>query len=217
MAPGTLEPQPQALVLTAFELDEYVFGALRAGAAGLVLKDAPRHALVEAIRVIHADEALLSPSVTRGLVEDYALAWPADPAADTILRDLTPREREVLVLVARGLSNAEIAARLFVNEATVKSHVGSILLKLGLRHRVRPSSSHTSPESSWRARNTKPDRPGGAPTYARGGAHPVRAVRASRRVDRGPVRRAGMRQQLAKLGVASAPRTPVGGAAAARV
>ena len=127
---------PRVLVLTTFDLDEYVFGALRAGAAGFLLKDAPRERLVEAIRVVHAGEALLSPSITRRLVEDFAARTdPLEPSA-TLLEELTPREREVLVLVARGLSNGEIAKRLVVTEATVKSHVGSLLMKLGLRDRV---------------------------------------------------------------------------------
>ena len=131
-----LTPPPRVLVLTTFDLDEYVFGALRAGAAGFLLKDAPRERLVEAIRVVYAGEALLSPSITRRLVEDFAARTdPLEPSA-ALLEELTPREREVLVLVARGLSNGEIAKRLVVTEATVKSHVGSLLMKLGLRDRV---------------------------------------------------------------------------------
>jgi DNA-binding NarL/FixJ family response regulator len=133
---GAIEPAPRVLVLTTFDLDEYVFGALRAGAAGFLLKDAPRERLIEAIRVVHSGEALLSPSITRRLIEDFAArSDPIKPAA-AVLAELTPREREVLVLVAHGLSNAEIAARLVVTEATVKSHVGAVLLKLGLRDRV---------------------------------------------------------------------------------
>ncbi len=131
-----IEPPPRVLVLTTFDLDEYVFGALRAGAAGFLLKDAPRERLLEAIRVVHAGEALLSPSITRRLIEDFAAR--TDPIAPprALLEQVTPREREVLVLVARGLSNAEIAKHLVVTEATVKSHVRSILMKLDLRDRV---------------------------------------------------------------------------------
>jgi DNA-binding NarL/FixJ family response regulator len=131
-----IDPAPRVLVLTTFDLDEYVFGALRAGAAGFLLKDAPRETLVEAIRIVHSGDALLSPSVTRRLVEDFAARTdPIEPPA-AVLKELTPREREVLVLVAHGLSNGEIAERLVVTEATVKSHVGSLLMKLDLRDRV---------------------------------------------------------------------------------
>ncbi len=131
-----LDPPPRVLVLTTFDLDEYVYGALRAGAAGFLLKDAPRERLVEAIHVIHAGEALLSPSITRRLIEDYACRSDPIQPPDALLRELTPREREVLILVARGLSNHEIAQHLIVTEATVKSHVGNVLMKLGLRDRV---------------------------------------------------------------------------------
>jgi DNA-binding NarL/FixJ family response regulator len=136
LAAARLEPPPRVLILTTFDLDEYVFGALRAGAAGFLLKDASRERLVEAIRVVHSGDALLSPSITRRLVENFAARTdPLQPPA-AVLEDLTPREREVLVLVARGASNGEIAERLVVTEATVKSHVGSVLMKLGLRDRV---------------------------------------------------------------------------------
>jgi DNA-binding NarL/FixJ family response regulator len=131
-----LEPPPRVLVLTTFDLDEYVFGALRAGAAGFLLKDAPRERLLEAIRIVHAGDALLSPSITRRLIEHFAARTDPLQPPPAPLEELTPREREVLALVARGLSNGEIAQRLVVTEATVKSHVGSILLKLGLRDRV---------------------------------------------------------------------------------
>jgi DNA-binding NarL/FixJ family response regulator len=131
-----IEPPPRVLILTTFDLDEYVFGALRAGAAGFLLKDAPRERLLEAIRVVHAGDALLSPSITRRLIEDFAArSDPLEPPT-ALLEQVTRREREVLVLVARGLSNSEIADRLVVTEATVKSHVGSILMKLDLRDRV---------------------------------------------------------------------------------
>jgi DNA-binding NarL/FixJ family response regulator len=132
---GTDRP-PRVLILTTYDLDEYVFGALRAGASGFLLKDAPRERLLEAIHVVHQGEALLSPSITRRLIEDYAdRTDPVRPAPD-LLTALTPREREMLLLVAQGLSNQEIAARLVVTEATVKSHVGSVFAKLHLRDRV---------------------------------------------------------------------------------
>ncbi|MEV1011645.1 response regulator transcription factor [Streptomyces sp. NPDC049881] len=129
-------PSPRVLILTTYDLDEYVFGALRAGASGFLLKDAPRARLLEAIRVVHGGEALLSPSVTRRLIEDYAgRAAPLRPRAGPPA-GLTPREREILLLVARGMSNPEIAAHLVVTEATVKSHIGSVFAKLHLRDRA---------------------------------------------------------------------------------
>jgi DNA-binding NarL/FixJ family response regulator len=136
LAAANIQPRPRVLVLTTFDLDEYVFGALRAGAAGFLLKDASRERLLDAIRVVHSGDALLSPSITRRLVEDFAARTdPLEPPA-AVLEQLTPRERQVLVLVARGHSNHEIAQRLVITEATVKSHVGSILSKLNLRDRV---------------------------------------------------------------------------------
>lgn len=127
----------KVLVLTTFDLDEYVVEALKAGASGFLLKDAPAGELVQAIRVVAAGEAMLAPSITRRLLDKYADHLPSgdEPVPDT-LHTLTEREVEVLKLVARGLSNAEIAADLFVSETTVKTHVGHVLTKLGLRDRV---------------------------------------------------------------------------------
>jgi DNA-binding NarL/FixJ family response regulator len=127
---------PRVLILTTFDLDEYVYGALRAGAAGFLLKDAPRHRLLEAIRVVDAGDALLSPTVTRRLIQEFAARPPAAVRPSPLLDSLTPREREVLILVARGLTNGEIAEKLVVTEATVKSHLGRVLAKVGARDRV---------------------------------------------------------------------------------
>ena len=131
------ESAVKVLVLTTFDLDEYVVDALRAGASGFLLKDAPAHELVQALRVVAGGEAMLAPSVTRRLLDKYAGRLPSgeEPVPDA-LDTLTDREVEVLRLVARGLSNAEIAAELFVSETTVKTHVGHVLNKLGLRDRV---------------------------------------------------------------------------------
>ncbi len=139
------EPGVRVLVLTTFDLDEYAFGALRAGASGFLLKDVRPHELVAAVRTVASGDAVVSPRVTRRLLEEYALQLPvgsgsggdADPASRfPQLSSLTEREREVLAVVAQGLSNVEIATSLFVSETTVKSHVGRILAKLGLRDRV---------------------------------------------------------------------------------
>ena len=132
----TRQPEPpHVLVLTTFDLDEYVFDALKAGAAGFLLKDAPRGRLAEAVRTVAAGDTLLDPAVTRRLVERHLRVPPiAQPAV--ALSRLTPRELDVLAEVARGLSNREIADRLIVGEATVKTHVASILHKLSLRDRV---------------------------------------------------------------------------------
>jgi DNA-binding NarL/FixJ family response regulator len=124
---------PRVLVLTTFDLDEYVYEALRAGASGFLLKDTPPGRLAEAIRTVGDGDALLAPQITRRLVERFAAPRPETPEA---LGELTEREVEVLRLIARGLSNAEIAAVLVVSLPTVKTHVGRILMKLGLRDRV---------------------------------------------------------------------------------
>ena len=130
-----LAPSTRVLVLTTFDLDDYVYDALCAGASGFLLKDVGRADLVAAVRVVAAGEALLAPSVTRRLLGDFVRARPA-PASGKGVQDLTPRERDTLTLLARGMSNAEIAAAMFVSEHTVKTHVGNVFLKLGLRHRI---------------------------------------------------------------------------------
>jgi len=128
------EGAPRVLVLTTFDLDEYVYEALRAGASGFLLKDAPEEQLIAGIRIVADGGSLFAPTVTRRLIERFAGSRPASPPPG--LDELTPRELEVLQLVARGLSNAEIAGTLVVSEHTVKTHVARILMKLDLRDRV---------------------------------------------------------------------------------
>jgi DNA-binding NarL/FixJ family response regulator len=135
-------PRPRVLMLTTFDLDEYAFAALKAGASGFLLKDVPPQELLFAIRAVHSGDSVVAPSTTRRLIQRFVpLLADADvagrpPERPALFDELTEREREVLILVAAGLSNAEIAARLFVSETTVKTHVGRILAKLGLRDRV---------------------------------------------------------------------------------
>ncbi|MGK4581496.1 response regulator [Kitasatospora sp. HPMI-4] len=129
---------PHVLILTTFDLDEYAFAALKAGASGFLLKDVPPTELVAAIRAVHAGDAVVAPTTTRRMIDRFAEVLPTPKAAPgtTVLAPLTDREREVFLLVAQGLSNGEIAARLSLSEATVKTHVGRILAKLDLRDRV---------------------------------------------------------------------------------
>ncbi|MFD8600336.1 response regulator [Kitasatospora sp. NPDC059646] len=133
-----VEGAPRVLILTTFDLDEYAFAALKAGASGFLLKDVPPVELVAAIRAVHGGDAVVAPTTTRRMIDRFAevLPTPAATPGSAVLAPLTEREREVFLLVAQGLSNGEIAARLVLSEATVKTHVGRILAKLGLRDRV---------------------------------------------------------------------------------
>lgn len=131
------EQDPLVIILTTFDLDDYVYEALRAGASGFILKDMPPEQLVAAIHTVADGESLLSPVITRRLIESFVQRRPHGArTAPTELEQLTPRESDILRLIARGLSNAEIAAAAFVTEPTVKTHVARILMKLGLRDRV---------------------------------------------------------------------------------
>jgi DNA-binding NarL/FixJ family response regulator len=127
---------PRILILTTFDLDEYVYDALHAGASGFLLKDVPAEKLFEAVRVVAAGEALLAPAITRRLIAEFARLRPRQQARPERLETLTPRETEILVLVAEGLSNHEIASRLVLSDETVKTHVSHVLRKLALRDRA---------------------------------------------------------------------------------
>jgi DNA-binding NarL/FixJ family response regulator len=130
------EEPPRVIMLTTFDLDNYVYAALGLGASGFLLKDVTPEYLVAAVRIVRDGDALLAPSITRRLVERFTTPEPPASPLHRDLTALTPREREVLTLVAQGLSNVEIAGRLFLSEATVKTHVARVLAKLGLRDRV---------------------------------------------------------------------------------
>ncbi len=128
--------ETKVVMLTTFDMDEYVFDALRAGASGFLMKDVPPERLIDGIRAVANGDALLAPSITRRLIEEFVRSGPASSSPPPALGELTARELEVLQLIARGLSNAEIAKELFVSETTVKTHVAHVLMKLGLRDRV---------------------------------------------------------------------------------
>jgi DNA-binding NarL/FixJ family response regulator len=131
------QPATRVLILTTFGLDGYVYDSLRAGASGFMLKDAPPEEIAAAVRIVASGESLLAPAVTRAVIEEFARHPPAaTPEPPTAVAELTPREQEVLGLLARGLSNPEICERLVISEATAKTHVAHILQKLGLRDRV---------------------------------------------------------------------------------
>jgi DNA-binding NarL/FixJ family response regulator len=149
-----LETGPRVLVLTTFDLDVYVYEALRAGASGFLLKDARPEELLNALRVVAAGEGILAPAVTRRLIDTFAQGAPPPPAVTGALAGLTPREREVLLHLASGLANAEIATALGVTTGTVKTHVNALLTKLGLRDRV---------QATILAYESGLIRPGGAP------------------------------------------------------
>jgi DNA-binding NarL/FixJ family response regulator len=156
------QPTAHVLMLTTFGLDNYVFDALRAGASGFMLKDAPPEEIAAAVRIVASGEALIAPSVTRAVIEEFAkqpiVAQPSRPPA---LAELTPREQEVLDLLARGLSNAEVCTQLVISEATTKTHVARILQKLGLRDRVQAViyAYETGIVAPGAAASTPPSRP----------------------------------------------------------
>jgi len=129
-------PQARVLILTTFGLDTYVYDALRAGASGFMLKDAPPEEITASVRIVASGDALLAPAVTRAVIEEFSRQGPSRATAQEAVAGLTPREREVLDLLARGLSNPEICKRLVISEATAKTHVARILQKLDLRDRV---------------------------------------------------------------------------------